>query len=240
MSIRRAACDTTRMSLRLDLTAMRAHELRRALPRGEYLATRPALALARLTRRPIFAPDDYPETLELRVAEEADWDNLGASLQHASLARATRDALHEMGFVQVGAYRLHNMPYPRNFFAYCKAADTFAALFVGDASAQQPHLELYTLFRTARDGRIGIVTTNAAQPETLDPSEHLIWLSDPNASPARVFQLHRGKVLEHGKANARAQTAEDFEAAYLTVARENQRVWCERGVLKRAPARVTT
>jgi hypothetical protein len=228
------------MPLRLDLAAMRAHELQRALPRGEYLATRPALTLARLTRQPIFAPDDYPETLELRVAEEADWDDLGASLQHASVARAARDALHEMGFVQVGAYRLHNMPYPRNFFAYCKAADTFAALFMGDANAQKPHLELYTLFRTVRDGMIGIVTTNAAHPETLDPSEHLIWLSNPDASPAQVFQLHRGKVLEHGKANARAQTAEDFQAAYLTIACENQRVWRERGVLKPAPARVTT
>jgi hypothetical protein len=55
-----------------------------------------------------------------------------------------------------------------------------------------------------------------------------------------VFQLHRGKVLEHGKANVRAQTAEDFQVAYLTIACENQRVWRERGVLKPAPARVTT
>lgn len=228
------------MPLRLDLAAMRPHELQRALPRGEYLATRPALALARLTRQPIFAPDDYPETLELRVAEESDWDDLGASLQHAVVARATRDALHNMGFDQVGAYRLHGMPYPRNFFAYCKAADTFGALFMGDANAQQPHLELYTLFRTAKDGRIGIVTSNAAQPETLDPSERLIWLSNPDASPAQVFQLHRGKVLEYSKANQRAQTAEDFQAAYLSVASENQRVWRERGVLKPAPTTVTT
>lgn len=227
------------MPLRLDLTAMRPHELQRALPRGEYLTTRPALALARMTKQPVFAPDDYPQNLELLVAEEEDWDALGASIQHASVAKAARDALHEMGFVQVGAYRLRDMPYPRNFFAYCKSADTFCALFMGDAASMKPHLELYTLFRTVQDGRIGIVTSNAAQPETLDPSERLIWLSSPDDSPAQVFQLHRGKVLEFGKANKRAQTAQDFENAYLTVARENQRVWLERGVLKPAPQTIS-
>jgi hypothetical protein len=224
------------MTLRLDLAAMRSHELQRALPRGEYLATRPALALARLAHRPIFAPDAYPEMLELLIAEEADWDALGASLEQARAAREMRDALHGMDFTQVGAFRLSGMPYPRNFFAYTKSADTFGALYVCDASGPAPYLELFTVFRAERNGTIGIVTSSASAPEALDPSEHLVWLPTPDSSPEQVFQLHRGKVLELGKANRRAQTESDFRAAYLEIAGENFRAWRERGVLKAVAA----
>lgn len=220
------------MTLRLDLAAMRPHELQRTLPRGEYLATRPALALARLARRPIFAPDAYPESLELLVAEEADWDALGASLEHARAAREMRDELHGMNFSQVGAFRLSGMPYPRNFFAYAKSADTFGALYVADASGPAPYLELFTVFRAEREGRIGIVTSSAHAPEALDPSERLMWLSTPDSRPEQVFQLHRAKVVELGKANRRAQTEADFRAAYLEIAGENFRAWRERGVLR--------
>jgi hypothetical protein len=220
------------MTLRLDLTAMRSHELQRALPRGEYLMTRPALALARLAHKPVFSPDAYPETLELLVAQESDWDALGASLDQARAAREMRDALQSMDFAQVGAFRLEGMPYPRNFFAYTKAADTFGALYVSDASGPAPYLELFTVFRAERGGIMGIVTSSAGTPEPLDPSEHLVWLPTPNSSPEQVFQLHRGKVLELGKANRRAQTDEDFRAAYLDIASENFRAWRERGVLK--------
>ncbi len=214
---------------------MRPHELQRTLPRGEYLATRPALALARLARRPMFAPDAYPETLELLIAEEADWDALGASLEQARAAREMRDALHGMDFAQVGAFRLAGMPYPRNFFAYTKSADTFGALYVSDASGPAPYLELYTVFRAERDGGIGIVTSSAHAPEALDPSERLVWLSAPDSSPEQTFQLHRGKVVELGKANRRAQTEADFRAAYLEIAQENFRAWRERGALKSVP-----
>ncbi len=195
------------------------------------ITTAPVLAGARLLRKPIFAPDKFPATLELRVAVEEDWDNLGASIQAAQRIKSMRDALSELGCVQVGAFRLANMPYHRNFFAYTKEADTFAALYLSDAAGPSPYLELFTLFRTEKNSKIGVVTSSAVLTE-LDPSERLTWLPDPGAEVDHVFQLHRSKILETGKANKSARTVEDFTNAYLAVQNANYSSWLARGVLK--------
>ena len=110
---------------------------------------------ARFLKKPVFAPDEFPSRLELRIAVEEDWDNLGASLQEAQRIKSMRDALSDLGCTQVGAFRLANMPYQRNFFAYTKQADTFAALYLSDAAGPAPYLELFTLFRTEKNGKIG-------------------------------------------------------------------------------------
>jgi hypothetical protein len=217
------------MTYRLDLTALNARELKRMLP-GD-ITTAPVLAGARLLKKPLFAPDEFPSTLELRIAVEEDWDNLGASIQAAQRVKAMRDTLVELGCVQVGAFRLANMPYQRNFFAYNKEADTFAALYLSDAAGPAPYLELFTLFRTEKNGKIGVVTSSAMLTE-LDPSENLIFLPDPGGEVDHVFQLHRSKILETGKANKPARTVEDFTNAYLSIQNANYASWLARGVLK--------
>ena len=223
------------MPYRLDLAQLRPHELKRTLSASEYLAARPVLAGARLLRRPVLAPDEYPDTLELRVAQEEDWDALGASVQHAVRTRAMRDSLFSLGFSQVGAFRLLGLPYARNFFAYNKLNDVFAALYLSDREGPPPFLELFTLHRASSDaaksGRLGIVTSSAVTPEPLDPSPRLTWMPTPDASPEQAFQLHRNKVLELGKANRKAATVEDFTAAYLDVWNDNFASWRERAVL---------
>jgi hypothetical protein len=78
---------------------------------------------------------------------------------------------------------------------------------------------------------LGIVSSSAATPEPLDPSPNLTWLPDPGVSPAQLFQLHRNKVIGIGKANKRAETSEDFQAAYLEIWNANVTSWRERGVL---------
>lgn len=217
------------MTYRLDLTALNARELKRLLP-GDF-TTAPVLAGARLLKKPVFAPDEFPATLELRLAGEEDWDNLGASLQAASRVKTMRDTLQELGCVQVGAFRLANMPYHRNFFAYTKEADTFAALYLSDAAGPAPYLELFTLFRQERENKIGVVTSSATITE-LDPSQQLIWLPDPGSDVDHVFQLHRSKMLSMGKANKSARTVEDFTKAFLTIQNTNYASWLARGVLK--------
>jgi hypothetical protein len=217
------------MTYRLDLTALNPSELRRMLP-GDF-TTAPVLAGARLLKKPVFAPDEFPTTLELRIASEEDWDHLGASIQAASRIKAMRDGLAELGCVQVGAFRLANMPYHRNFFAYTKEADTFAALYLSDAAGPAPYLELFTLFRQEKNSKIGIVTSSAVLTE-LDPSQKLIWLPDPGSNVDHVFQLHRSKILESGKANKPARTVEDFSNAYLAIQNANYSSWLARGVLK--------
>ncbi len=195
------------------------------------ITTAPVLAGARLFKKPVFAPDKFPSTLELRIATEQDWDSLGASIQAAQRVKSMRDALVELGCTQVGAFRLADMPYQRNFFAYTKQADTFATLYLSDAAGPAPYLELFTLFRQEKNGKIGVVTSSAVLTE-LDPSEKLIWLPDPGAEVDHVFQLHRSKILETGKANKPARTVEDFTEAYLSVQNANYASWLARGVLK--------
>jgi hypothetical protein len=217
------------MTYRLDLTALNARELKRMLP-GD-ITTAPVLAGARLLKKPVFAPDQFPTKLELRIALEKDWDNLGASIQAAQRVKAMRDTLVELGCVQIGAFRLANMPYQRNFFAYTKEADTFAALYLSDAAGPAPFLELFTLFRQEKNGKIGVVTSSAMLTE-LDPSEQLIWLPVPESDVNQVFQLHRSKILETGKANKPARTVEDFTNSYLAIQNANYSNWIARGVLK--------
>ncbi len=220
------------MPYRLDLTKLGKAELERLIPKNQLLAVRASIATSRLLQRPMLASDPYPETLELAIAEEADWDNLGASVQDAVAVKAQRDLLHKMGFVQVNAFRVLGLPYPRNFFAYVKDADTFAALYLSDAQGIKPYVEMYTQFRSPRDGLYGIVTSSADLLE-LDPSPAWVWLHLPGKDAEIVFQLHRSKVVQYGKANKSARTEEDFKAVYLTVVRANYVTWLERGVLVR-------
>jgi hypothetical protein len=223
------------VSYQIDLAQLHPHELRRTLGPDDIEPILEALTQAKLAGQRVLAPDVYPESLELRVAEEADWDALGASLQGALAAKAMRDELHELDFVQVSAFRLEGLPYPRNFFAYTKTNDTFAALYLSDVEGPAPYLEMFTLHRdgseAAKSGMLGIVSSSAATPEPLDPSPNLTWLPDPGVSPAQLFQLHRNKVIGIGKANKRAETVEDFQAAYLEIWNANFASWRERGVL---------
>jgi hypothetical protein len=186
------------VSYQIDLAQLHPHELRRTFPPDDIDPILEALTQAKLAGQRVLAPDVYPEHLELRVAEEADWDALGASLQGALAAKAMRDELHELDFVQVSAFRLEGLPYPRNFFAYTKTNDTFAALYLSDLEGPAPYLEMFTLHRESSDaakaGQLGIVSSSAATPEPLDPSPNLTWLPDPGVSPAQLFQLHRNKV----------------------------------------------
>jgi hypothetical protein len=214
----------------LDLTKLNALELERLIPKESRFAVRASLATSRLLRRPLLGPDAYPDTLQLAVAEESDWDDLGASVQDAVAVKAQRDLLLKMGFTQVNAYRVVGLPYPRNFFAYVKDADTFAALYLSDAQGIKPYVEMYTQFRQPKDGKLGIVTSSADLLE-LDPSQDWIWLHLPGKDAEVIFQWHRSKVLEHGKANKGARTDEDFRSVYLEVANANYKSWIERGVL---------
>ena len=227
------------MPYRLDLAQLRPHELKRTLSNAEFMAARPVLATARWLHRPMLAPDVFPDKLELRIAQEEDWDALGASIQHAVQTRAMREGLIQMGFTQVGAFRLEGLPYPRNFFAYNKLNDVFGALYLSDREGPPPYLELISLHRdnseAAKTGRLGIVTSSASTPEPLDPSPRITWVPTPNASPESTFQLHRNKVLELGRANRKAATVEDFTSAFLDVWNENFASWRERGVLKAEP-----
>jgi hypothetical protein len=216
------------VSYRLNLTALSKSELERLLEPKQ----RAALTIPRLLRRPVLSTDEYPEGLELEVAEEEHWDALGASPNHAIRAKSYRDAMLEMGFVQVNAYRLKHMPYHRNFFAYIKEADTFGAVYLSDAAGIPPYVEMFTLFRQSKDGKIGVVTSSAALIE-LDPSLALTFVHFPDKHPDAVFQLHRSKLLESGKANRAARTAQDFENAYLDLWNANYASWIERGVLTR-------
>jgi hypothetical protein len=223
------------VSYQIDLAQLHPHELRRTLGPNDIDPILEALTQAKLAGQRVLAPDVYPENLELCVAEEADWDALGASLQSALAAKAMRDELHELDFVQVSAFRLEGLPYPRNFFAYTKTNDTFAALYLSDVEGPAPYLEMFTLHRESSDaakaGQLGIVSSSAATPEPIDPSPNLTWLPDPGVSPAQLFQLHRNKVIGIGKANKRAETVEDFKAAYLEIWNANFASWRERGVL---------
>ena len=223
------------MPYRLDLAALRPRELKRALPPGSYLVARPALAAARLLRRQVLGPDEFPDRVELVPTVEEDWDGLGASVGQALEARAMRDALRELGAEQVGAYRLPNLPYARNLFAYAKTPDVFAALYLTDAAGVGPYLEFYSLFRAERDGKLGLVSSNSPAPDPLDPSARLVWQVVPGASVDALFQAHRGRLLELGKANRKAATAQDFERAFTDLAGENYAAWLGRGVLRPAP-----
>ena len=218
---------------RLDLTKLNAGELERLIPKNQLLAVRASIATSRLLKRPMLASDPYPDTLELAIAEEADWDNLGASVQDAIAVKAQRDLLRKMGFVQVNAFKLLGLPYPRNFFAYVKDADTFAALYLSDAAGIKPYVEMYTQFRQVKDGLSGIVTSSADLLE-LDPASSWIWLHLAGKDAEIVFQLHRSKVMQYGKANKSARNEDDFKAVYLEAARANYATWLERGVLVRA------
>jgi hypothetical protein len=213
---------------RLNLTKLSKLELERLLSPRE----RASLTLPRLLRRDVLSPDDYPDTLELEIALEEHWDALGASVQHAVKAKENRDVLASLDFVQVNAYRLKNMPYQRNFFAYIKDADTFAAVYLADASGIAPYVEMFTLFREPKDGKIGILTSSAGILE-LDPASELVVLHLPEKHPEVVFNLHRSKVMEYGKANKPARKPEHFDAAYLAVWNANYQSWMARGVLKR-------
>jgi hypothetical protein len=215
------------MPYRLNLTKLSKLELERLLSPQE----RASLTLPRLLRRDVLSPDDYPDVLELEVALEEHWDALGASVQHALKAKENRDLLATLDFVQVNAYRLKNMPYQRNFFAYIKDADTFAAVYLADASGIAPYVEMFTLFREPKDGKIGILTSSAGILE-LDPTPELVVVHLPEKHPEVVFNLHRSKVMEYGKANKPARKPEHFDAAYLEVWNANFKSWVTRGVLK--------
>jgi hypothetical protein len=223
------------MPYRLDLTALNKAELERLIPKEQLLAVRASLATSRLLRRAMLAPDVYPDALELAVAEEADWDNLGASVQDAVQTKEYRDVLREMGFHQVGAFRLLGMPYPRNFFAYVKDADTFAALYLSDAQGMKPYLEMFTQFRQEKNGKLGVVTSSATLIE-LDPSPRYHWVHLAGKHPEPIFQFHRSKVLEYGKANKAAKDEAGFKDAYLGVWNANYESWIARGVLKAGAA----
>ncbi len=216
------------MPYRLNLTALSTFEQARLLEPKE----RASLLLPRLLRRAVLSPDDYPDELKLEVALEEHWDALGASIQHALKAKEARDLLVGLDFVQVNAYRLKNMPYQRNFFAYIKDADTFAAVYLADASGIAPYVEMFTLFREAKDGKIGILTSSAALIE-LDPSPELHFIHLPEKHPELVFNLHRSKVMEFGKANKPARKPEHFDHAYLEIWNANYQSWIARGVLKK-------
>ena len=215
---------------RLDLTKLSKSELERLIPKNQLLAVRATIATSRLLKRPMLASDPYPDTLELAKAEEADWDDLGASVQDAVAVKTQRDLLFKMDFRQVGAFRVLGLPYPRNFFAYVKDADTFAALYLSDAQGIKPYVEMYTRFRQPKDGLKGIVTSSADLLE-LDPSPTWVWLHLAGKDAEIVFQLHRSKVMQYGKANKPARTEEDFKSVYLEVVRANYATWLERGVL---------
>lgn len=214
----------------MDLTKLSAGELERLIPKSQLLAVRASIATSRLLKRPMLASDPYPDALELAIAAEADWDDLGASVQDAVAVKAQRDSLHKMGFTQVGAFKVLGLPYPRNFFAYVKDADTFAALYLSDAQGIKPYVEMYTRFRQPKDGLAGIVTTSADLLE-LDPSPTWVWLHLAGKDAEIVFQLHRAKVMQYGKANKSARTEEDFKAVYLEVVRANYATWLARGLL---------
>ncbi len=214
------------VSYRLNLTALSKSELERLLEPKQ----RAALSMPRLLRRPVLSHDEYPKDLELEVAEEEHWDALGASLNHAVQAKSYRDAMTEMGFVQVNAYRLKHMPYHRNFFAYTKEVDTFGAVYLSDAAGIPPYVEMFTLFRQPKDDKIGVMTSSANLIE-LDPSPALNFVHFPDKHPDAVFQLHRSKILETGKANRAARNVQDFESAYLEMWNANYASWIERGVL---------
>ena len=111
-------------------------------------------------------------------------------------------------------------------------ADTFAALYLSDAAGIKPYVEMYTQFRQVKDGLHGIVTSSADLLE-LDPSPAWVWLHLAGKDAEIVFQLHRSKVMQYGKANKSARSEEDFNAVYLEVARANYGAWLERGVLVR-------
>ena len=213
---------------RLNLTALTKFETVRLLEPSE----RASLVLPRLLRQAVLSPDDYPDTLELEVALEEHWDALGASLQHAVKTKENRDILVGLDFVQTSAYRLKNMPYQRNFFAYIKDADTFAAAYLSDASGIAPYVEMFTLFRQPKDGKIGVLTSSAGLIE-LDPSPELIFLHLPDKHPEAIFNLHRSKVVEFGKANKPARKPEHFDSAYLEIQNANYQSWIARGVLKK-------
>jgi hypothetical protein len=215
------------MPYRLNLTKLSKLELERLLSPQE----RASLTLPRFLRRDVLSPDDYPDSLELEIAQEEHWDALGASVQHAVKAKENRDILASLEFVQVNAYRLKNMPYQRNFFAYIKDADTFAAVYLADASGIAPYVEMFTLFKQPQDGKIGILTSSAGILE-LDPAPELIVVHLPEKHPEVVFNLHRSKVMEFGKANKPARKPEHFDAAYLQVWNANYQSWIARGVLK--------
>ena len=215
------------MPYRLNLTALSKFEQLRLLEPQE----RASLVLPRLLRRDVLSPDDYPDVLALEVALEEHWDALGASLNHAVIAKENRDLLHSLNFVQVNAFRLKNMPYQRNFFAYIKDADTFAAVYLADASGIAPYVEMFTLFKEVKNGKIGILTSSATLIE-LDPSPELHFVHLPQKHPEVVFNLHRSKVMEFGKANKPARKPEHFEPAFLEVWNANYRSWIARGVLK--------
>jgi hypothetical protein len=221
------------MPYRLDLTALNKAELERLLPREQLLAVRVGVNTARMLRRPMLSPDEYPDALELAVAEEEDWDALGASVQDAVTTKAYRDSLHDMGFKQVNAFKLLGMPYPRNFFAYVKDADTFAALYLSDAQGVKPYVELYAQFRQEKEGVLGVVTSSAEVLE-LDPSPRYHWLHVAGKDPEVIFQLHRSKVLEYGKANKAARDDAGFRDVFRSVWDANYQSWIARGVLKKA------
>lgn len=220
---------------RLNLAALRPHELARVLRPAERLVARPYLAAARALGRPVLAPDEFPEELRLRVAAEPDWDALGASLDHARAARELRDAAHEMGFRQVGAFRLEGLPVSRNFFAYVKEVDVLGAIYMGDARGEPPYLELATLARSEREGRVALLTTSARDGVPLDAAARVEVRTLPSASAEQLFQVHRAGVLAWGRANRPMATVEDFTRGYLDVWGESYEAWKARGLLVPAP-----
>jgi hypothetical protein len=123
------------------------------------------------------------------------------------------------------------MPYQRNFFGYIKDADTFAAVYLADASGIKPYIEMFTLFKQPKNGKIGVLTSSAELIE-LDPSPELHFVHLPNKHGDIVFNLHRSKVVEHGKDNKPARKPGHFEPAYLEIWNANYRSWIARGVLK--------
>lgn len=202
---------------------------------GERLVARPYLAASRLLGRRVLAPDEFPDQLRLRIAAESDWDALGASLEHARAARAFRDSVHEMGFVQVGAFRLEGLPTARNFFAYVKAADVLGAVYLGDAADQPPYLELVTLARAEREGRVAILTSTARDGLPLDPGPQVELQTLPGASAEQAFQAHRARVLAWGRANRRMERVEDFTSGYLDAWAAAYDSWKARGLLVPSP-----
>ncbi len=216
------------MPYRLNLTALSHLESNRLLEPAE----RAALFVPRLLKRHVLSPDQYPDSLALEVAEEEHWDALGASVQHATTVKSFRDVLISLDFVQVNAYRLKDMPYPRNFFAYIKDADTFAAVYLADASGIAPYVEMFTIFPKPIAGKIAVLTSSASLIE-LDPSPELHFLHFPDKAVEAVFQLHRSKVVELSAINKPARKPEHFDAAYLEIWNANYQNWIARGVLKK-------
>ena len=228
------ACHTSGMPYRLDLAALTRGELRRVLPPGQAAVAIPALRFARLLRRRVLASDIYPDRIELRIADEEEWEALQPSAAAAQGARSFRNELADLGFKQVGAFTTRGLPWGRNFFAYAKERDTFASIWLADRDGPEAYVDLFSLFRAPRNGATALLTTNQEQPDPLDPSPSLWRQRFPNSSVAALYLSHRSAMLTAGVAGRRAERVEDFAAAFLDLWNDTYQSWVARGLLKAA------